>query len=424
MATGALPPGTGDTRNQQKTHEVYEYLKNDVGPYRLIAELIDDKEGTIRINKLTLGKLLSRTKEYKENVLNMRPMGMKKLLVFVKSMSIANRLQGDKTMKENNYKFYVPKSFLSVTGVIAGVPADMTEDEILENMTCEVPIMSVYRLQRYINGQKVPSNRISVTFRTNKLPAEVKLYCCINRVMPFVNKPVLCGNCLRYGHKTDSCKSTRRCSVCSQQHEGTEIGDCDNKTSCLYCKKDHRTTDPNCPEWKKQRNIKTIMAKSNMTYLEAKELNPIFTQNRYELLEEMSEFPTPAESFADMAAGKYKPKDAHQHRPPAQKSKRPMKEVNIADTVTIYADKKQKTDKSPERTGTALFNRYSASDFERFTTMYEKQRQEFDQQQTRMKSNSIRNPSGQETFNQTAGAQHTQLGVPWNTQTEMIEDEP
>ncbi|XP_065094684.1 uncharacterized protein LOC135715275 [Ochlerotatus camptorhynchus] len=155
-----------------------------------------------------------------------------------------------------------------------------------------------------------------------------------------------------------------------------DLGDCNNKKLCLYCKKKHKTTDPNCPEWNKQRNIKTIMAKSNMTYLEAKELSPIFTQNRYDLLEELSESPTPAESFAAMVAGKYKTKDQNQYKPQPQKNKRAMKDVNIADSVTIYADKKQKTDKPVEQTGVALFNRYSVSEFERFAAQFEKQRQQ------------------------------------------------
>lgn len=418
MPDGDPPPGTGGSRNQQKIHEVYEYNKNDVGPYRLIAELVDDKEGKIRINKLTLGKLLSRTKEYKENVINMRPMGMKKLLVFVKNMNTANKLQGDKTIKENNYKFYVPKSFLSVTGVIAGVPADMTDDEIMENMECEVPIMNVYRLNRYVDKQKQPSNRISVTFRANKLPAEVKLYCCNNRVLPFINKPVLCGKCLRYGHKTDSCRSKGRCAACSQQHEGMEQGECNNKILCLYCKKEHKTTDPNCPEWNKQRNIKTIMAKSNMTYLEAKEMSPIFTQNRYDLLEDLTESPTPVESFAEMVSGKFKPKDPYQYKPQAAKNKRPMKEVNIADTVKVYAEKKQKTDKpsdkSAEPTGVALFNRYSATEFERFAAQFEKQRQQELNQQYNNTTSSITGPiTGYLTRSQTASTSYKQLSLPW-----------
>ncbi|XP_062556568.1 uncharacterized protein LOC134221391 [Armigeres subalbatus] len=330
MPPGVKNPDTGDPNQKRKVYEKFEYTKNDKGPYRLIAELIDDQKGEIRINKLTVGKLLCKSKEYKDNIINMRPMGQKRLLVFVKSYTIANRLQEDETMKGNNYSFYVPRNFLTITGVVSGVPVEMSNEEIMENMTCEVPIVNIYRLHRFVNNMKIPTNRISIMFRTSQLPAEVKLYCCNNSVQPFISKPVLCENCLRYGHKTETCRSKKRCPVCATHHEGVETGDCNNKNACLYCKRDHRTNDPNCPEREKQRNIKKIMAKSNMNYLEAREINPIMTQNRYDILENLADFPTPSESFATMTAGNYKPKDPQQYKPQAvQKVKERSKKSTL-----------------------------------------------------------------------------------------------
>lgn len=391
------PPDPGARGGKQ--YDKYEYRYTDVGPFRLIAELLDYENGD-KINKLSLGKLLSKTAEYRENVINMRPLGRKKLLIFIKNYTIANKMQDDEMIKEHNYKIYVPRSFISITGVITGVPNDMTIQEIQENITCEVPILNIYRLNRFVNDIKTPSNRISVTFRSNKLPDEAKLYCCINKVLPFVNKPMLCRNCLRYGHKTNACRSYRRCEICTKQHEGAERTDCTNIKTCLYCKTDgkHCTTDVDeCPEWARQRNIKTIMAKTNLTYLEAKEMNPTLTQNRYELLNNLAEFPTLTDSYSKMTAGNFKTRDMNQYK--TQKMKRPVEEVNIADTVIAHndkKDKKKKTEHEAEQHGVALFNKYRATEFDRWAQQIEKQRQEDIHQQL----NNVSKPKKFESTNQ------------------------
>ncbi|XP_065087632.1 uncharacterized protein LOC135709261 [Ochlerotatus camptorhynchus] len=252
----------------------------------------------------------------------------------------------------------------------------MTVKEIKENMQCLVRILDVNRLHRFVDNVKTASNRISVTFRTSKLPEEVKLYCCLNKVMAFINKPVICHNCLRYGHKTDSCRSKKRCTVCALQHEGMDSGDCPNPKKCMYCKKAHRTTDSECPEWSRQRNIKTIMSKTNLTYMEARELNPVLTQNRYEILENVEEFPTPADSFADMVAGNFKTKNPHQYRKERNKRTLQQEDVNIADKVQVFADKKKKTDQEGEKNGVALFNKYRVTDFDRWAQKFEQLRQQ------------------------------------------------
>lgn len=376
------PDKSRNAEQQQKVYTIYEYHQQDVFPYRVIVQLADDNKGELRINKLTLGRLVSKQNDYKNSIYNMRALGRNKVLVFLKDYQTANKLQSDPMLKNNNYKAYIPRSFVSVSGVVAGVPTDMDLEEIKENISSNFPILAINRLHRYEAGNKIPTNRISIVFRASKLPTEVRLFCCINSVRPFINKPVLCLNCLRYNHKTESCRSKKRCENCSLQHEGLETGQCQNRSKCLYCRNndEHRTTDQNCPERIRQKNIKSIMAKTTLTYMEAREQNPTFTQNRYEILENADEFPTIPESYAKMTSGVYKPVNAHQYKP--QKAKRPIEQVNIAEQVTVFADKKKKKDDGEEqRNGVALFNKYRVDDFEKFVQKFELQQKHKDQQQ-------------------------------------------
>lgn len=369
----ADPPD--ETRRKTGMFKTYEYEAKDHGPYRVILQLLDNQDGKLKINKLSLGRLLTKKDEYKKNIQNLRMLGANRVMAFLSSYQSANNLQKDSMLKKNNLKAYIPRNFVSVSGVVAGVPTDMTIDEIKENIKSDVPILDIARLHRYEEGKKVEAQRISITFRSNKLPTEVKMFCCINTVRPFISKPVLCHKCLRYNHQTDGCRSKKRCSNCTQQHENMDDG-CQNKTKCLYCKTEHKTTDEDCPERVRQKNIKTIMAKTTLTYMEAREQNPILTQNRYEMLQNLDEYPTLPSSYSAITAGNFKP--AQGYKPKPQSQKRSVQEVVIADTVEVFKDKRKKKD-NEEQNGAALFNKFKVSEFEKWTQYMEEQRKQTQQ---------------------------------------------
>lgn len=405
----ADPPDKGKNTGQlSKVYSVYEYNQQDVSPFRVIVQLADDNKGELRINKLSLGRLVSKQMDYKNNIYNMRALGRNKILVFLKDYQTANMLQSDPLLKKNNYKAYIPRGFVSVSGVVAGVPVDMEPEEIRENISSVYPILAINRLHRYEAGIKIPTHRISIVFRASKLPTEVRLFCCINTVRPFVNKPVLCLNCLRYNHKTDNCRSKKRCENCSLQHDGMDTGNCQNPAKCFYCRSnnEHKTSDQNCPERIRQKNIKNIMAKTTLTYLEAKEQNPIYTQNRYDILENIDEFPTIPESYAKMTSGSYKPVNVNQYKP--QKAKRQIEEVIIAEQVPVFADKKKKKEENDEqRNGVALYNKFRVDDFERWAQTFEQQRKQNLQQQ--IVKQMIKDGDGNETTFEEAGSTSQQL---------------
>lgn len=382
-----------------KTFQEYEYNKNDVAPYRVIVQLLDDKDGAVHINKLTFGQLMTKTETYRQSITNIRTLGKYKLIVFLGDLQAANQLKKDPVLKEHNYKAYIPRSFVSVSGVVAGVPVDMTMEEIRESISCSCPILNINRLHRFEGGRKIPTSRIGIIFRASQLPREVRMFCCINTVRPFVNRPILCLNCLRYNHQTENCRSKKRCPNCAAVHEGLQTGECDNPKKCFYCKSEHRTSDMDCPERIRQRNIKTIMARTTLTYMEAKEQNPILTQNRYDILSNEEEYPALPQSYSAMVAGEYTAKPSF--RPKPQRTKRPLEEVVIADQVEVFADRKKKASGESSNNGIALFNKFRVTDFERWAQKTAEQRsQEINQQLSDASASS----SGAEGVSKSLGA--------------------
>lgn len=377
---GSPDPGGGTPKSglDERQWMTYEYEETDAGPYRVIVQL-NEKQDDAHINKLAVGKILAKSKEYKENVLNLKPLGRNKVLVLVRTPQTANKIQADKSLRMQNYKAYIPKHFLTVSGVVTSVPLEMTPEEIMESITCKVPILGVSRLHKYENDQKIPTTRISVTFRSNQLPCEVRMFCCTNQVKPFVSKAVFCQNCLRYNHRTNNCRSRQRCETCAMNHDEQGYGQCALPARCAHCKQEgHKSGDATCPERIRQNNLKVILAKTNLTALEAQEQFPIYTQNRFSLLENTEDFPTLINSYAKVA---HRPSNVNIRTNPMDKRKttdgtrkqhnpkRTSEEASnkiIGNEVEVFNDKKRRTDDEVTRNGTALFNRYKTDEFEKF----------------------------------------------------------
>lgn len=294
------------TRTQTSQHGTklnIKYTIQDSGPYRIYVQLQSNDGSHGKLNKFSLGSTIRKLEGFKGFIVDMKYVGRHKVLVTVSNFIKANMLV-EKLNEATEYHAFVPKHLVTIAGVIAGVPAHITEDEIKEELESEAAVLEVRRLYRRNGNEEATAlNRVSVTFRTNELPERVKLFSCVTKVLPFFRKVDFCSHCLRYGHKTNNCKGSRRCRKCGNRHESEdEYEQCDNPIKCANCKAStHTATSKDCPEKKMQENINAIRSRKNLTYAEAREQCPITIQNKYDLLSNLQEYPSPAESFASAA---------------------------------------------------------------------------------------------------------------------------
>lgn len=70
----------------------------------------------------------------------------------------------------------------------------------------------------------------------------------------FIPAPIICKNCLRYGHIAKLCKAKQKCSNCTEEHD--QIIPCLNQMKCKSCNFNHRTTDPACKERQNRESLK------------------------------------------------------------------------------------------------------------------------------------------------------------------------
>lgn len=260
-----------------------EYNHTDQGPFRVVIERVHD---TLHINKIAIGKWLSRI-ILSNSIIEIKKIGRNKVVVYFDNLEDANELI--KRKKHDSYLIYLPLHFISVKGVVTGIPQDVELEEIKYEIECEAPILDMYRMKRFVDNESVLSDRICITFRSNILPTYAKIWYCRSRVDPFIPKIIMCEKCLRFNHWMKNCKGKKRCGNCCNLKCDNMDDECKAETCCLYCKKNHKTTDRNaCKEWQIQKKIKTIMAKRAMIYQEVKDEFDFLSRNRFELLNNKS----------------------------------------------------------------------------------------------------------------------------------------
>lgn len=386
---GGIPPDKREQCAIQKDQDKmdtaqekpsYLYAEMDSAPYRLYVEMIDN---TKRINKFALGSVVRKMEKYRNNVTDMKYMGSNKIVLFCDCWQRANSMVVDPLLRERGYKVYIPRHLLCITGVVGGIAPEIGCDEILNEIESKFQVLEVYRLNRWVNDTvgKVPSTRVSITFRAKMLPEKIKLFGIPVKVQPYVRKLIFCDNCHRFGHGKANCRAKKRCETCSRVHDNaTEV--CLDEVKCLHCRtSDHRTTDPSCPARQREKSIKSMMARKNLTYVEAKEmLAPVPTNNFYDVLANFEDFPIVSESFAFKAGATTKSSQNYQKG--RTSTTKPLGEIGAKRKRPD--DHILQTDNSANNSrGAALNNPHSTTEKERWEATYNKMAAEAEEKANR-----------------------------------------
>lgn len=186
--------------------------------------------------------------------------------------SAANVLLNHQVVAANGYKTFIPSLYANLTGIARNVPKEWSMEEIMECTISSSRIINVERMTFWDNEAKVakPSESIKITFRSYKLPSEIKLYNVLTKITPFVPKTLFCKNCLKYGHTTNYCKANKICQKCTSKDH---IDDCNSEPKCNYCPDEvHMTNDINCQEKKNQIEIKKTMVTEKIPFFEANKI--------------------------------------------------------------------------------------------------------------------------------------------------------
>ena len=66
-------------------------------------------------------------------------------------------------------------------------------------------------------GEEIKINTYILTFNWLKIPKEVKIRYCLERVEQYIPAPLRCFKCQKYRHHRKSCRGHRTCTRCGEK---------------------------------------------------------------------------------------------------------------------------------------------------------------------------------------------------------------
>lgn len=252
------------------------------GPFIVyIRRYIDLKNKNVKpvISVLSLAKVLSTT----ELLDNGRVTKISKdtCRIIFPTRREANQLLKERFLWHQGYFAFIPYYLLKQTGVLRGIPLDISEKDIRFELELQnYKVLDIYRMKKKCKNKIIDSMSVKVTLQCHSLPESVWIYNVRCDLYFYATSAIQCRNCYRFGHKAKSCRYRfKRCCKCGEaSHKQNDL--CQLKTPCcLHCKGNHLANDKNCPERQRQKEILQKVNTQYLTYSEAVKLTPKINLN-------------------------------------------------------------------------------------------------------------------------------------------------
>lgn len=246
----------------KKIHIERLYNSNNKGPYEVV---IQSKDKT-KINPFQVGKIL---KNHNMDIDFICRAG-KNISVTCKNYLAANNLVQSNHLPKFN--IFIPSNKVHSIGVVYVEPG-ITEIEMINESNSKVPIISAQRIKRKTNNELRDTHFMKLTFDSDCLPNEITLNYVRMTVDPYIIPVKQCFRCFSYSHVASSpCNRNRLCRDCGEVYHS---GECISMRCCIHCKGNHSSNSRQCPEYIRQKNIKTRMSLYKEDYFKASVAYPV-----------------------------------------------------------------------------------------------------------------------------------------------------
>ncbi|KAF9419092.1 hypothetical protein HW555_004263 [Spodoptera exigua] len=249
------------TRNM-RVDEKNIYSRNSVD-YEVCVTSID-----VLPKQIAMAKLLRS--ENITGIIKIKYKSSFKVLIQFKDKESALKLLECHVLKEKGLRCQLTQDMTMTYGLVKGVDLDLTEEELTKIFESPAEILSVKRLKRLnSDGEWVECESIRVCFKTNSLPPFIYAYDCRFKVESYEFPVTQCNGCWQFGHFIKYCPVKKIiCPKCGGDHANCSM----ENYKCLNCKGDHFVLDKKCPFFVKEKSIRSIMAKEQVTYRRALQL--------------------------------------------------------------------------------------------------------------------------------------------------------
>jgi len=205
-------------------------MSTDAGPYKAIVTFKSkDQEASLPHPPLDV--------EVTRNLINMgvrfelleRMSRFKWVIICNKANDANNACSNDYVLK-SNYSITIPWYFVSRKVIIKGVPADVSEEEIWQEISSSNKSYSfkrkdIYRLKirKYEDGKVtyINSATVRLSIRSSTIPSHVIMWKTRMPMAPYIPSTRQCYNCGQLSHASKFCHNNTICLTCGEGKHNT-----------------------------------------------------------------------------------------------------------------------------------------------------------------------------------------------------------
>ena len=182
---------------------------------------------------------------------------------------ISKTVQGwnGKIFVDRKIKVSPHRSLNTSRGVIHCRDLDETPVEEIQEELKVQGVTQVHRVTRKKGEGREDTHTYFLTFSKPSPPTSVKIGYLSTKVTPFIQQPLRCFNCQRFGHSKNNCKGQPVCEKCGHSaHTDT----CSQTPTCTNCKGAHGPSSKKCPTYQKEILIQKIKIEKKISFAEAR----------------------------------------------------------------------------------------------------------------------------------------------------------
>ena len=166
-----------------------------------------------------------------------------------------------------------------VRGIIFGVPLDMSEDEMREELKGQnvIGVVRMTKKGKLNEGivdtergdlNRTPMKSVILTFKGLNLPTNVRLCYQAFQVKQYIPQAIRCYKCQRFGHSIQQCRHKERCVRCGEEHN---FDSCSQKETpkCVNCGGTHSAAYGGCQIAKTAQAIQKVKIENKISYAQA-----------------------------------------------------------------------------------------------------------------------------------------------------------
>ncbi|XP_055611098.1 uncharacterized protein LOC129757812 [Uranotaenia lowii] len=148
--------------------------------------------------------------------------------------------------------------------------ADGMDDKLLLEELAPQKIIDVRRITKKTPAGIIGTSTLILTINSTIIPEFINFGLLRVRTRIYYSQPLLCRQCLQYGHPKSRCKNQLACKNCSETHESAN---CRVEPFCGNCKSlGHSPLDRKCPIWTAESAALKLSTDKNVPINEARRI--------------------------------------------------------------------------------------------------------------------------------------------------------